>query len=116
MASVMMAFMPDAMFLLWLWSLGNAFDRGLASQFCGQHVYLLDFGRLREKLFPARHQSGGHRPGKMGLAPGIVRESVENAKRGSVQPQRDPYCSVSLLISQSESALEKLFDLLFFLR
>jgi hypothetical protein len=52
MASVMMAFMPDPMFF-GFGSLGNAFDRGLASQFCGQNVYLLDFGRLGEQLFPA---------------------------------------------------------------
>jgi hypothetical protein len=37
----------------WLWSLGNVLNRGLPSQFCGQNVNLLDFGRLREQLFPA---------------------------------------------------------------
>jgi len=50
----------------------------------------------------------------MGLPSGIVREGVENAKRGSVQSQREPHCGVSLLISQRQSAFKKLFDLLFF--
>jgi len=52
----------------------------------------------------------------MGLAPGIVREGVENAKRGRVQLQREPHCGRPLLIGQRQSAFKKLFDLLFFPR
>ena len=40
----------------------------------------------------------------MGLAPRIVREGVENAKRGDVQLQREPHCGVSLLIGQRARA------------